>query len=212
MSKLRTWSMAVAAASAGTFAVYAIVLVTGTGAEESASAPVAKKTTKRHVHDDTHARSSTRMPPPSWTPRATVEERRPEDGAPEATEALSFEQRKAMAIKHAVSRESAFVEQFRAEPTNGTFSSTWEPRLGGLAEKRMGALAGFQHIDVECRSERCLGEATWDSYETAVASLDDASQMTSGECATSVYMPEPADPTAAYTYKIRIKSCKVPEE
>lgn len=140
-----------------------------------------------------------------------MDERRT-DAPPEPTEELSFEQRKELANKRATRRELAFVEQFQAEPTDSTFASTWESRLGGFAEKRMAAMTGFQHIDVECRSERCLGKATWDSYESAVASLDSASEITKGECATSVYMPEPADPTAAYTYNIRIKNCTVPEE
>lgn len=202
--------MGLATASVAALAVYAVVLVTGAGSDDSDPAPIAKKPSV-HSSEGGRKRSKSRTPQKTWTPRPLAQTPLSAPPAEENTPELSYEQRAAQANERAVKKESAFIERFRAEPTDTTFANTWESRLDGHVEQRLTKLSGFKDIDVECRSESCLAEATWDSFEAASAALEQASDLTRGECATAIFMPDPDVQGGAYAHKIRFSHCNPPE-
>lgn len=120
----------------------------------------------------------------------------------------SAEQQRMKVIEYEAQREAAFIGEFEAESVDGTWAAQWEPQLTSTLEGVLSDHTGFVGMTIECRSERCVAEATWDDYKSATGAIGATMDATKGVCGTSVFMPPPDDPEASYRHSVRFFGCQ----
>lgn len=186
---------------------YCAVLLVGDGADSVASAKSETDQGERRVQRGSHGPEPRRRAALSSAPtRPVLGLAEAQADAPDAP--LSREARLQKQIDFETAREEAFMAKFEAESVDGDWASQWESQLTSALEGTLGRQTGFSNMTIECRSERCVAQAEWGDYNSATLALGAAADATKGACATSVFMPPPADPSAPYRHAVRFASCQ----